>query len=169
MKRVSSMQGGGFLRGSLKSNGGQSLVEFALVAPLFFLLIFGVLDLGRVLFTQMTLQHALRQAGRYAVTGNHLPGTDPNTGNPYTRVNSIKQIAQNSAAGLNVNSSSIIISSVSGGNGSAGGPQDTVTVSLTTTLKLITPFIGRYFGPNGYTFTVATTFRNEPFPRANTN
>ena len=155
-------------KGLLKSRGGQSLVEFALVAPLFFLLIFGVLDLGRVLFTQMTLQHALREAGRYAVTGNHLPGTDPNTGSAYTRINSIKQIAKKAAAGLDV--TSITISSASGGSGSAGGPQDTVTVSLTTSLKLITPLIGRYFGTNGvYAFTVGTTFRNEPFPPANTN
>jgi Flp pilus assembly protein TadG len=163
MKCVRSIRRG-ILRGLLKSSGGQSLVEFALVAPLFFLLIFGMLDLGRVLFTQMTLQHALREAGRYAVTGNHITQGGTNL----SRVASIKQIAQNSAAGADV--SSVTISSVSGGSGSAGGPQDTVTVSLTTSLKLITPLIGRYFGPNGvYTFTVGTTFRNEPFPPANTN
>lgn len=146
------------------SSNGQSLVEFALVAPLFFILIFGVLDLGRVLFTQMTLQHALREAGRYAVTGNHITQGGTNL----SRVASIRQMAQKAAAGVDV--SSITVSSVSGGNGSAGGPQDTVTVSLTTNLRLITPMIGRYFGTNGvYTFSVGTTFRNEPFPPANTN
>lgn len=146
----------------LKSNSGQSLVEFALMSIIFFLAVFGILDFGRVFFTQMTLQHALREAGRYAVTGRHLPGTNPNTHNPYTRIESIKQIAQNSAAGLSI--SSISVSSVQGGSGSAGGPRDTMTVSLTTDLQLITPMIGRYFGPNGkYTFTVKTTFLNEPF------
>jgi hypothetical protein len=104
----------------------------------------------------------LREAGRYAVTGRHLPGTNPSTGNPYTRIESITQIAKNSAAGLGV--VSMNISSVQGGNGNAGNPRDTVTVSLTTSLKLITPMIGRYFGPSGvYTFTVKTTFLNEPF------
>jgi Flp pilus assembly protein TadG len=153
---------------SLKSSTGQSLVEFALLAPVFFLLVFGVLDFGRVLFTQMTLQHALREAGRYAVTGRRLPGTNPKTGNLYTRIESIKQIAQNAAAGLSV--VNISISSVLGGNGSAGGPRDTVTVSLTTNLKLITPMIGRYFGSTGvYTFTVSTTFLNEPFNPSQTN
>ncbi len=145
-----------------KSSNGQSLVEFAVLTPIFFLLIFGVLDFGRVLFTQMTLQHALREAGRYAVTGRHLPGTNPSTGNPYTRIESITQIAKNSAAGVSI--VNLSISSVQGGSSSAGKPRDTVTVSLTTSLKLITPMIGRYFGPSGvYTFTVKTTFLNEPF------
>lgn len=145
-----------------KSGNGQSLVEFAVLTPIFFLLIFGILDFGRVLFTQMTLQHALREAGRYAVTGRHLPGTNPGTGNPYTRIESIKQIAKNAATGASV--VNINISSAKGGSGNAGNPRDTVTVSLTTSLKLITPMIGRYFGPNGtYTFTVTTTFLNEPF------
>jgi Flp pilus assembly protein TadG len=137
------------------------------MTPLFFLLIFGVLDFGRVFFTQMTLQHALREAGRFAVTGRHLP--DPTRpGRDLTRVDSIRQIAQNSAAGLSV--ASISISSVQGGSGSAGGPGDTVTVSLTTNLKLITPMVGRYFGTNGvYRFTVSTTFKNEPFDPSQTN
>lgn len=146
---------------------GQSLVEFALIAPLFFLAIFGIIDFGRALFTQMTLQHALREAGRFAVTGRHL--TDPNNPNlTLTRVNSIRQIAQNAAAGLNV--VNLTIASANGGSGSAGGPLDIVTVSLTTDLKLITPLVGKYFGTNGvYRFSVNTTFRNEPFDPGQTN
>jgi Flp pilus assembly protein TadG len=141
---------------------GQTTVEFALALPIFLLLICATLDFGRLFFEQMTLQYAMREAGRYAVTGNTLPGTNPSTGLPYTRIDSIKQIAQNAAAGLNV--SSINISSVNGGPGSAGGPNDFVTISLTTSLQLITPIISSYFGPNGlYTFTVSTTFKNEPF------
>ena len=73
---------------------GQSLVEFALVAPMFFLLVFAVADVGRLFYVQMTLQNAVRQAGRYAMTGNHLSGQ--------TRVQSVIQIAQQAAMGLNV-------------------------------------------------------------------
>ncbi len=124
---------------------GQSLVEFALVAPLFFLLIFGVIDFGRLFFTQATLQHALREAGRYAVTGNKLPGTNPDTSQPYTRVESIKQAAKKAAMGLDVGA--ITVSSQSGGAGSAGGPGDRVTVSITYTLQLITPIIGKFYNP----------------------
>ena len=148
----------------LRAQQGQSIVEFAMVIPLFFLLAFGMIDLGRAFFVQTTLQNAMRQAGRFAVTGNHL--TDPVTATQMTRVDSIIQVAKNAAVGLDI--SNIQISSLAGGNAGpnrAGGPGDTVTISLTTNLKLITPMIGRFFGPNGiYKFTVGTSFRNEPFP-----
>jgi len=146
---------------------GQALVEFTMLAPLFFLTVFGVIDFGRALYTQMTLQHALREAGRFAVTGRHL--TDPNNPNQtLSRVNSIKLIAKNAAAGLDI--VNLTISSVNGGSGSAGGPLDVMTVSLTTDLKLITPLIGKFFGTNGtYRFKVNTTFRNEPFDPSQTD
>ena len=146
---------------------GQSLVEFAIMTPIFFLAIFGVLEIGRLLLTQMTLQHALREAGRFAVTGQHL--VDPaHPGNTLSRIDSITQVARNTAAGVDV--SSIRISSTLGGNGSAGAPRDTVTIAMTASLKLFTPLIGRYFGTNGvYTFTVGTTFQNEPFNPSQTN
>ena len=152
------------------SRRGQSLVEFALVVPLFFLLLFGIIDIGRVMFVQMTLQHALREAGRFAVTGNKVDPDGPGPLSTLSRVDSIIYMAQQAAAGLDV--SAISISSVSGGSvgaGRAGGPGDTVTVSLTANLRLITPMIGQFFGTGGvYTFTVSTTFRNEPFPPSST-
>jgi Flp pilus assembly protein TadG len=138
------------------------LVEFALVAPLFFLLLFGVLDFGRLFNTQITLQNALREAGRFAVTGQSLPGL--------SRVDSIIQKAQQ-ASGMTLNPSDIQISSTStnAGPGRAGGPGDTVTISLSYDLHLLTPIIGKFF-PNGvYHFTVSTTFKNEPFSPSQTN
>jgi Flp pilus assembly protein TadG len=152
-------------RGLSNTKIGQSTVEFALVFPLFILLVFGVFDFGRLFFTQLTVQHAMREAGRFAVTGDRLP--DPaNPGRTLSRVDSIIQIARNAAVGIDV--SAIQISSIEGGAdgpGRAGGPSDMVTVSVTVDLKLITPVIAQFFGPNGvYRFTTATTFKNEPFP-----
>ena len=145
---------------------GQSLVEFALVAPLFFILVMGIFDFGRLFFTQMTLQHALRQAGRYAVTGNHLP--DPsNPGQTLARVASIMAVAEKAAVGLDV--TKIKISSNMGGVGSAGGPGDTMTISLGSDLQLITPIIGQFFNGGVYHFTVSTSFKNEPFHKSSTN
>jgi Flp pilus assembly protein TadG len=153
---------------------GSSTVEFAIVVPLFFILTFGLLDFGRLFYTQMTLQHALRQAGRYAITGNHLPDpTDPTK--TLLRVDSIRHVARQAAIGLITTDSDIQICSQSGGiidcssTAGAGGPGATVTISLTTHVQLITPLIGRYFGDHGvYTFTVRTQFRNEPFPVGST-
>ena len=155
------------------SRRGQSLVEFAMVAPLFFMLIFGITDFGRLFFTKLTLQHALREAGRYAVTGQKLTGNIPGTTNPYTRVESIKAIAQKYAVGLLSSTSSIVIQAKDA-NGNvdaahpAGLPGETVIVSLSTSLRLITPLIGQFFpkdmsGNGVYNFTVSTAFKNEPF------
>lgn len=153
----------GSARRSFQGNRGETLVEFALVLPLFFLLIFSILDLGHMYYVQLTLENAMRQAGRFAVTGNHLdpPGT--------SRVDSIIQVARNAAAGLDV--TDIQISSVNGGStgpGRAGGPGDTVTIKLTVNLKLITKYIGRFFTGGTNTYTVSTTFRNESFPASQT-
>jgi len=137
--------------GQCRGRGGQSLTEFALIVPLFFILLFGILDFGRLFTTQITLQNALREAGRFAVTGQQ--------GSQSSREASIIQKVQQ-VSGLPV---TVNISSTQGGAGNAGGAGDTVTISLTYTLRLITPFIAKFFPAHGYTFTVSTTIKNEPF------
>jgi Flp pilus assembly protein TadG len=46
---------------------GQSLVEFALVFPIFFFLVTGLFDLGRVVFAYSTLNTAVREGARFAI------------------------------------------------------------------------------------------------------
>jgi len=147
------------------SNRGTTMAEFALVLPMFVLLMFAVVDFARLFYIEMTLQNAVREAGRYAITGNHQP--DPNhLGQTLSRVQSISQVAQQSAMGLDVSNLQIV--SASGGNGNAGGPGDTVTISLTTNLRILTPIIAQFFKNGAYTFTVSVSFKNEPFPPGNT-
>jgi Flp pilus assembly protein TadG len=45
---------------------GQALAEVALVAPLFFLMVFGVIDLGRVIWANDVAATAAREGARYA-------------------------------------------------------------------------------------------------------
>jgi len=159
-----------------RSRRGQSLVEFAMVAPLFFLLVFGITDYGRLFFTQLTMQYALREAGRYAVTGQKKNGVNPATNSNYTRCESIKAIAQQYASGLLPDSSSVTVRAYDSqghldADHCAGLPNETVVVSLTSQLRLITPLIGKFFpqvnGQGVYTFTVSTSFKNEPFDISN--
>jgi hypothetical protein len=66
---------------------GQALVEFALVAPLFFLLLLGIVEAGRFIFYYETLNSATREGARYAIvngantlgcpTGTPAPGSTP--------------------------------------------------------------------------------------------
>jgi Flp pilus assembly protein TadG len=145
---------------------GQGILEFSLVAMLFFLLAFAVVDFSWLMFSQMNMQDAVREAGRFAATGNHLPNPN-NPNNLLSRDASIIQVLTQAANGTHVNS--VIISSVAGGVGSAGGPGDTVTITANCALPLMTTMIGSYFGTsNTFNFTVSSSFRNEPFPASET-
>jgi hypothetical protein len=68
-----------------RSRRGQALAEFALVAPIFFLLLFGIIEAGRFMFYYEVLNHATREGARYAIvngsnslycpTGTPAPGS----------------------------------------------------------------------------------------------
>ena len=58
-------------RGNSRGSG-QAMVEFALVAPMLFLLILGTIEAGRFIFFQELLNHATREGARYAIVhGNN--------------------------------------------------------------------------------------------------
>jgi len=162
---------------------GQTMVEFAMVTPLFFLLLFSVIDYAWLLFAQMNVQQAVDDGGRYASTGQESDGTG-------SRISSIISTVQNEISVPGVNASNLQICSVppgttpgtgtplcynsttdSGNTGAAGGPQYIVTLTLTTTLPLLAPlgFLGQFFPNAGYTFTSSSTFLNEPFNPSTTD
>lgn len=147
------------------SSEGQTIVEFALVFMLFIFLIFGVVDFGHLFFAEMAVQNAVQEAARFGSTGNHLP--DPkNPGQDLSRVSSITTTLQQSLAGAYIKN--VQISSLYGGKGSAGGPGDTMTLTVQASVPLLTPLIAGLF-PNGrYDFTSSVTIKNEPFPTSET-
>src|SRR5215813_5268309 len=50
-----------------KSEKGQTLLEFAMVTLVFFVLVFGITEFGRALWTWNTIVQATRAGARYAV------------------------------------------------------------------------------------------------------
>lgn len=60
----------------LSGGRGQDLVEFAIVLPLLFLVLFGVLDLGRLFFSGITITNAARRGARYAARSRNKPVSD---------------------------------------------------------------------------------------------
>ncbi len=56
-----------WLRVLRRREGGQALVEFALVGIVFFLLVFGMVDVGRGVWNYNTLAQATREGTRYAI------------------------------------------------------------------------------------------------------
>jgi Flp pilus assembly protein TadG len=156
---------------------GQTMVEFALVAIPFFLLLFAIVDYGWLFFSQMNIQQAVDDGARYASTGQE-------TGSG-ARISSIINVIQSEISVPGVNASNLSICSTPPGGttascyqgsptnptgpaDAAGGPQYTVTISLTTTLPLMTPLIAKLFPTQGYTFTSNATFQNEPFDPSTT-
>lgn len=156
--------------GSMK---GQAMAEFAIVASLFFLLLFAAIDYGWLMFAQMNVQQAVQDGGRYASTGNHLPNpSDPNQN--LSRIQSIIDTIQSEVNVPGVNAQNLQVSSVSSAtgvttNGSPGGPGDTVTVTLVTSLPVLTPMVASLFSGGVYTFTSSASFKNEPFDPSQTN
>ena len=68
------MSAGGFARPRRgPGTAGQSMVEFAIILLIFVLLIFGVIDLGRVVYIQSMIGSAAREAARYGIVN---PGAD---------------------------------------------------------------------------------------------
>jgi Flp pilus assembly protein TadG len=72
--------------GRLGRRGGQTLVEFALVLPIFLMLLFGLLDGGRYVYMTSVLSQATREATRLAaVQASWIGSSDPScntTGGP---------------------------------------------------------------------------------------
>lgn len=64
-------------RSRRRGERGAAMVEFAILLPLFLLIIAGIVDFGRAFFTQIALTNAAREGVRYAVINDPLqvPGT----------------------------------------------------------------------------------------------
>jgi Flp pilus assembly protein TadG len=59
-----------FIRGFIKKNSGQALVEMALVLPLLIILLMGIFETGRIFGAQLVLNDLARQGARYGVVGH---------------------------------------------------------------------------------------------------
>jgi Flp pilus assembly protein TadG len=145
---------------------GQALVEFALILPLFLLLIFGLIDLGRFVMTDHILSSAAREAARQAaVEASWLGSTDAGcnkTSGPKCPANltalvtDARAAANRIVAGLGGTISDVQISCDAPGNAPTGlwtgqscnstTSGNLVSVRVVFTYQPITPVIGQLIG-----------------------
>ncbi len=144
------------LRRMRRNTSGQSLVEFAIVLPLLLLVFLGIFEFGRFYFTKLTLQHAVREATRFAITGNVL--ADPETGDPMDRVNSIVRVILDNTKNLDVDLDGVTITPADG-----GGPEDIVRVRVDFQYDLTVPLIQNIVPDGHVNFSFSTAMRNEAF------
>lgn len=151
-----------------RNDDGQAMVEVAI--SLFLLLVFtlAAIDFGYLFSTKVTLQNAIRQAGRYAITGQCITGSNGSCSQ--TRYNSIVQTLEDNSLGFlttsNV-SNDVVITCTNNGGGcpnSAGGPGDLVTISVAYPYGFLSPLLSAFFPSRAYTIRVSSAFTNEPFP-----
>ncbi|MDM5314862.1 pilus assembly protein [Fictibacillus sp. b24] len=117
----------------MKNEKGQSLVEFALVVPVLFFLLLGIVDFGRIFHAYLTLDHAGREAARSASIGNSNPVS----------------VAVSKGSGINLSSSQV---SFSKANGEA-------KITIVYPIGFLTPVISNVIGP--ITLTNTTVMRIE--------
>ncbi len=144
---------------------GATLVEFAIIAPVVFLVMFAVVEAGLMFQSWVTVQHAAQSAARYAVTGR-----DTCTSGGYGRESCIISEARRGASSLrNGSSATVAVRSwafpayTSVTNGSAGAQCDAVEVQVRHTHQVMTPIISTIV--HQVTLTGTQRFLNEPFGR----
>jgi len=140
-----------------RGDAGQGLVEFALVIPFFLVLVFALVDFGRVIWANDDLANAAREAARYASvhggsevttcpTGPNL-GTTPEAGCPTWTPDS-KEPTRIQARGFVIAGGADVAVTVcyftttpcSGNTDQAGATNDRgsfVTVRITSTVDLV--------------------------------
>ncbi len=119
---------------------GQSLVELTLVLPFLLLILFGIVDLGRVFNAYIVITNAAREGAFYA------------SANP-ADLAGIRQQAVNEAAssGVSVNSAQVTVPS--GLNGTPGNP---ITVQVAIPFRAVSAIIGSLWGGGDLTLSSAT-------------
>lgn len=149
---------------------GQSLVEFALILPILILLMVGLFDLGRVVFTNNSLSDGARQGARIAAI-NPRSGTycaDINTAartaiRGTTLATSTVTYSTIDQSG-NVSQTAVVCSSGSPDQAvpALARPGDRVTVRLVAKVGLATPFVATATGTNAFALegisTMTVTF-----------
>ena len=56
------------MKKSIRSDSGAAAIEFAIVAPLLFVLLFGIIEFGAILYNKSVITNASREGARYTAT-----------------------------------------------------------------------------------------------------
>lgn len=81
----------------LRKNDGVTMIEFAIVAPLFFLLVFGMVELGLIIYSRMIIQNIAIEITRTSSIGKD---SDAQCNGLYSRVDYIKCLVKSKSSVL---------------------------------------------------------------------
>lgn len=121
------------IRSIRQREGGQSLAEFALMLPIFLILVFGIIDFGMGLRAYITTAQASREGARYASIGNQGATVGYVTCNSGT-TNPVVVKTCSTMGGLNKANASVRVEYPSG-----NAPGNSVRISTKYDYNYITP------------------------------
>jgi PKD repeat protein len=132
-----------FRRGRGRKSRGQSLVEFALVLPVFLVFLAAALDLGRVFYANITLNNAAREGAMEAARNpaSFGAGQDCDASNAGRIVCRVQFESASSA--VTIADGDITATCSSACNAASGS---TVTVKVKGNFQLVTPILSAIFG-----------------------
>ena len=145
---------------------GATIVEMAIVMPVFLFLLLALVEFGTMFFVTLTMQYAVREGARYAITGQR--NLDPNTASRQRYAAVIEKI-RDSSFGMYAKVTPVI--SVNGTSYKPSGYSDAmfgsagsiIVLRLDCSWTVTTPLISQVFTDGKYRFAVAATMRNEYF------
>ena len=82
---------------------GSTAVEFALILPILMALVFGMIDFGRLLYTQEVLNNAVREGARLGIKMKTVPVTDAEISTLVNAAIDGSQLAASSYATIAIN------------------------------------------------------------------
>ena len=129
---------------------GQSLVEFALVLPIFLLLLFGLIDIGRYVYTANAVNEAAREGARL---GSVAAWSTDCSG---TREACVRDVALSRLAGVAIDAKDVTVQCwrYNLAKPTEPGPvpvsqcrsNDFLSVRLDAKFQVLTPVIGQFIG-----------------------
>jgi hypothetical protein len=143
---------------------GSTLIEAAIITPLFLLLTFSIVDFGALFYAYLALENGVSLASRYGVTGRALD--DPsNPGTPLNHQETLKLAMRQGTPMLTIPDSAFTFAHRSPGGGvwlnGAGGPGELERVSVTYTWTFLTPLVGAFFPSGKVSLQVDSAMKNE--------
>jgi hypothetical protein len=136
-----------------------------LASVLFFMMVVGIIDLGRIQFYRSNLQHAVSNSTRFATLGAALD--DPSKpGKKLSREESIVQTIRKVSHISSLDNGDVKIGAVTADGRSvvgAGGPGDVITITATHDIPLVAPYLHLMFPEGRYRFRCTASFRNEEY------
>ncbi|MDK9722247.1 MAG: pilus assembly protein [Rhodospirillales bacterium] len=157
-----------------RNEAGSLSVEFALLAPAFLILLFGIIESGLMLFNSIIMEGAAQEAARQVRTGVVQSSGDPETtfktllcDNLFSVVScaSLTYVVETYPSFTSSNMTSMFDAN---GNIRAASyadtePGDVVVVRVAMNWTFITPLISYAYGTDRMQLISTVVFRNEPF------